>query len=109
TAEEVLSFTRGPSARVDAIETLNDKVYFTTYGQGILFEYDPSREYNYGNNPRQVFRLYEDYHQERIYALETVDDHTIALGTIGGRGIDTGQLFLYNDETQEKTDLGEPL
>lgn len=109
TNEEFLNFTRGPSARIDAITSMNDKVFFTAYGQGILFEYDPDQSYVYGNNPRQVFRLYADYHQERIYALSRVDDHTVALGTIGGRGVDTGQLFLYNDESKEKTDLGEPL
>src|SRR5699024_6110582 len=41
--------------------------------------------------------------------LETISERTVALGTIGGRGVDTGQLFLYNDETQTKVDLGEPL
>lgn len=109
TNEEFLNFTRGPAARVDAIASMNDKVFFTTYGQGILFEYDPAKPYNYGNNPRQVFQLYADYHQERIYALSRLDEFTLALGTIGGRGVDTGQLFLYNDESKEKIDLGEPL
>lgn len=108
-AEEMLAFTRGPSARVDAFAAMNDKLFFTTYGQGILFEYDPARDYTYGSNPRQVFQLYDEYHQERIYALETINEHTVALGTIGGRNVDTGQLFLYDDETQTKTDLGEPL
>lgn len=107
--DEFINYDRGPAARVDAVTAMNDKVYFTTYGQGILFEYDLTRDYSYGSNPRQVFQLYADYHQERIYALEAIDEHVLALGTIGGRGVASGQLFLYDDQSQVKTDLGEPL
>lgn len=108
--DEFLHFTGGPQARVDAWGVIGDKTYFTTYGQAILFEYDPSQPYVYGRNPKQIFSLYSEYHQERIYALEVLDDGTsMLLGTIGGRGVNTGQLFHYDTATGQRTDLGAPV
>jgi len=107
--DEFLRFTRGPSARIDAFAISREKLYFTAYGPGSFIEYDPSQEYVWGQNPDELFRLYEDYGQERIYALEVLDDSTLVMGGIGGRGVDTGQLFHYDPASGSRTDLGAPI
>lgn len=107
--DEFLRFTRGPSARIDAFAISGQNLYFTAYGQGNFIEYDPAQEYVWGQNPDELFRLYEEYGQERVYALEVLDDSTLVMGGIGGRGVDTGELFHYDPASRSKTDLGAPI
>ncbi|MCC2594037.1 putative Ig domain-containing protein [Tessaracoccus sp. OS52] len=103
------NFTAGPSARVDAWASVNDNVYFTTYPQAAVWEYDPAQPYVWGRNPDDLFGYLSDQQQERIYALEVVDETSMVAGTIGGRDIDTGILVHYDTATRVRTDLGAPI
>lgn len=108
-AEEFVHFTRGPSARVDAWAHLAGKVYFTTYPQAAVWEYDPAEPYVWGRNPHDLFGYLSELHQERIYAFEVVDESSFVVGTIGGRDINTGLLVHYDVNTGTRTDLGAPI
>lgn len=103
---EFANFTRGPSSRVDAWATVNDRVYFTTYPQAAIWEYDPAKPYVWGRNPDDLFGYLSAQKQERIYAMEAIDDTTLVAGTIGTRAVDTGILVRYDTQAREFTDHG---
>lgn len=107
--EEFVHFTHGPTARVDAWAEVNDIVYFTTYAQGAVWKYDPSQPYVWGRNPHNLFGNLSVLGQERIYALEAVDETSLVAGTIGGRDIPTGIMVHYDTATDTRTDLGAPI
>lgn len=110
TAEEFITdWPGGPSARIDAFDFIGDTLYFSTYGPGALNVFEPGGDYAWGTNPRELFGLYAEHHQERIWALEQYDETSLILGTIGGRAVETGMLFLYDTATDELTNLGAPI
>ncbi|SDL66498.1 putative Ig domain-containing protein [Tessaracoccus oleiagri] len=102
------NFQGGPTNRVDAWAEVDDKVYFSTYPQGSVYELDPSQPYVWGRNPDDIFGV-ASQQQERIYALEVVDETSMVAGTIGGRDINTGILVHYDTATDVRTDLGAPI
>lgn len=108
--EEFRTFTGGPDYRVDAFALQAGRTYFTQYGSGAVYEYDPAKAYDGPpDNPRLLFSLVDEFEQERIYALTPYGGRQLLAGSTGLRAVADGRLVRWDVDAETMTDLGNPL
>jgi|GEM_PF-1196294 len=94
----------GSMQQTEGIGFYNGKVYFGTYGQAMIYRYDPTKPINFGNtpehNPGLVIDIDDD--QDRPFVLKA-GGGKLFIGTFPGYGMLGGALAVY-DETTGKTE-----
>lgn len=101
--------TGGPGLRIDAFTSVGDRILFSHYDDGSVYEYDSTRAWTGpSDNPRRLFRLIESHRQERIFALEPHQDEVL-IGSTGARGVADGRLLRWSPDRDELVDLGTPI
>lgn len=84
--------------------SLDGKMYFSCYTQAKIYEYDPSKdwEYNYTIpvNPKEIYRLGPNYEQDRPFGSAS-GDGLLFVGTVPEYGKLGGTISIYNPKTGE--------
>lgn len=99
----------GPGSRIDAFATVAQRILFSHYQDGSVYEFDTARDWvGPPDNPRCLFRLLESHRQERIFAL-LAREQDVLVGSTGARGVADGRLLRWQLESEELIDLGTPI
>lgn len=95
---EIRSPTLRGVAQCEGMTHLNGRIYFGGYPGAIIYEYDPKKAWDEGNNPRTLFSL-KDAKQDRPYAMAGDGAHRIVIGTVPEYGVTGGALTIYDTQT----------
>lgn len=82
------------------IAAVGEKLILGIYPSAHLLSFDPSKPFNFGENPIDHFNLF-NYSQDRIFAIEPAGEQ-IAVGTIPAAGSYDGSLTIFDPATQTK-------
>lgn len=93
-------FTEYPGVgQIEGMVTHKAKIYMGVYTKAKIFEYEPSRPWVDGENPRLLFSL-NHLKQDRPFALVSAGEK-VAIGTVPDYGVLGGALTLYDPMTEE--------
>ncbi|MFV2049818.1 hypothetical protein ACEWK1_20985 [Metabacillus sp. YM-086] len=90
--------------QVEGITESNGKLYFGTYPNGDIYEYDPTEVWSKGSNPKKILSLSSDG-QSRPSALVADDENNrLFIGSVPKRGEHSGLVTIYDTKNQEIID-----
>lgn len=87
----------GP-AQIEQIGSNGSRLVLGLYGGAQIYDYDTSRPWDFGVNPRTSVRL--GHEQDRITSIVAVDDRTTAVSSFPLQGRIGGALALYDHQTR---------
>lgn len=90
----------GRLGQADGFGWANGKMYQGVYPYGGVFEYDPTKPYSFGTNPRELFRLQPEG-QNRPLAIASAGSR-IYVGSTPDYGLWGGALTVYDTATGER-------
>ncbi|CAM3612916.1 cohesin domain-containing protein [Marinicrinis lubricantis] len=79
--------------QIEGIGFLNGKVYFGIYGGAVISEFDPTKPFEMGANPRTVYDIQDD--QSRPFTF-TSGEGKLFVGTVADYGYLGGALTIYD-------------
>lgn len=87
-------------AQPEGIGFLNDRVWYGTYVDAIMYSFDPTKEVSHAQNPKYEYKIKDE--QDRPFAIESGDDK-LFVGTIPNYGVHGGVLAIYDEKTNTWT------
>ena len=91
--------------QTDKVYTYNGKVYYVTYPNMNVYEFDPSKSWNRTGaspNPRLLFTAYDVGEQDRGRGMLIEEEELLVIGTVPKYGRNGGAFILFDLVSEER-------
>ncbi|MED4461150.1 WD40 repeat domain-containing protein [Metabacillus fastidiosus] len=88
--------------QVEGFAEQNGKMYFGTYPNADIYEYDPKSRWSAGSNPRKLISLSDVGQSRPSIMISDEENHRLFIGTGPKRGNHSGLLTIYDIDKREE-------
>lgn len=87
--------------QVESVAEQNGKIYFGTYPDANIFEYDPNANWNKNSNPAKLLSLSELGQTRPSIIVPDENNNRLFIGTVPKRGEKSGYMIIYDVKKKE--------
>ncbi|MFY4775122.1 hypothetical protein [Metabacillus sp. RGM 3146] len=87
--------------QVEGFAKFNNSMYFGVYPNGLLYEFDTTKDWQTGKNPKQVLNLSEKNQDRPVAIVPDESKQVLYIGTMPKRGGSEGMLAVYDLKTKQ--------